>query len=78
MGYLINTNTFVLCSFDDIYLALVALKAGIPPLHSPEFHFQKAMYAGPHSYRYVIACHGYHDSDEMVRVWSEVRAAGHA
>lgn len=56
----------------------MALKAGIRPLHSDEFHFQKAMYTGPHSYRYVIASHGYNDAEELVRVWSEVRAAGHA
>lgn len=65
-------------SFDDIYLAIVALKAGIEPLHSEEFHFQKALYTGPHSYRYVIASHGYENPEELVRVWSEVRAAGHA
>lgn len=65
-------------SFDDIYLALVALKANIKPLHEEEFHFQKAFYNEPHSYRYVISSHGYGNPEELVKVWSQVRAAGHA
>lgn len=69
---------FVLFRFDDIYLAIVALKAGMRLQHSDEFHFHKAPYTGPHSYRYVVSSHGYNNPDEMVRVWSEVRAAGHA
>ena len=68
----------VLSRFDDIYLAIVALKAKIDPKHSEEFHFNKAEFTGPHSYRYVITSHGYSSPEELVRVWSEVRAAGHA
>lgn len=64
--------------FDDIYLGLVAIKARIEPLHSEEFYFHKAPYAGPQSYRYVIASHGYDNPEEMVKVWTEARAAGHA
>lgn len=64
--------------FDDIYLSIVALKAKIEPLHSEEFYFHKATYSGAHSYRYVIASHGYSNIDEMIRVWTECRSAGHA
>lgn len=64
--------------FDDIFLGIVALKAQIEPLHSEEFYFYKATYNGPASYRYVLATHGYDDPDEMLRVWSEVRANGYA
>lgn len=59
-------------------MGIVALKAGIEPLHSEEFYFHKAAYYGPHSYRYVIASHGYNQPDELIRVWTEIRAAGHA
>lgn len=64
--------------FDDVYLGIVALKANIEPLHSEEFYFYKNNYVGPQSYRYVIATHEYDDPNEMLRVWTELRAAGHA
>lgn len=64
--------------FDDIFLGIVALKAKIEPLHSEEFYFHKAPFTGSQSFRYVIASHGYGDPDEMTRVWTESRAAGHA
>lgn len=64
--------------FDDIFLGIVAHKVKIEPLHSEEFYFYKKTYKGPSSYRYVMATHGYDDSDEMLRVWSEVRANGYA
>lgn len=67
-----------LCRFDDIYLAIVAIKSLIQPLHSEEFHFQKAPFIGAHSYRYLIASHGYDNPQELLKVWNEVRAAGHA
>lgn len=54
------------------------MKANIEPLHSEEFYFHKALYAGTYSYRYVLATHGYDNPDEMVKVWTEVRGAGHA
>ncbi|KAJ6632920.1 Beta-1,3-galactosyltransferase brn [Pseudolycoriella hygida] len=64
--------------FDDIYLAIVALKADIEPLHSEEFYFYKAPYQGPHNYRYVIATHGYDDPLDILKTWNECRSAGHA
>ncbi|CAD7088551.1 unnamed protein product [Hermetia illucens] len=64
--------------FDDIYLGIVALKARIEPLHCKEFYFHKAPYTGPQSYRYVVASHGYDNSEELIKVWTEARAAGHA
>lgn len=54
------------------------MKANIEPLHSEEFYYYKAAYSGAASYRYVLATHGYDDSDEMLKVWSEVRANGYA
>lgn len=64
--------------FDDIFLGFVAMKALIEPLHSEEFYFYKAAYSTPVSYRYVLASHGYDNSDEMLKIWSEVRANGYA
>ncbi|ETN59830.1 beta-1,3-galactosyltransferase brn [Anopheles darlingi] len=64
--------------FDDIFLGIVAMKAGIEPLHSEEFYFHKAPYLGPQSYKYVLATHGYDDLTEMTKVWNEVRASGYA
>ncbi|CRK98619.1 CLUMA_CG012165, isoform A [Clunio marinus] len=64
--------------FDDVFLGIVAHKAGIEPIHSEEFHFYQHTYTGPASYRYVLAAHGYDDPKEMTRVWSEVRANGFA
>lgn len=64
--------------FDDVYLGFLAMKAQIEPLHSEEFYFHKASYTSPASYRYVLATHGYDDPNEMLRVWSEVRANGYA
>lgn len=71
-------NFYFMFRFDDIYLGIVALKANIEPLHSEEFYFQKAVYAGTQSYRYVIASHGYDDPVEMVKIWTKLKAAGHA
>ena len=62
--------------FDDIYLGLVASKAGIEPYHCDEFHFYKKPY-GVLMYRYVIASHGF-DPEELVRVWNEQKSAGYA
>jgi beta-1,3-galactosyltransferase / beta-1,3-N-acetylglucosaminyltransferase len=63
--------------FDDIFLGIVANKAHIDPLHSEEFYFYKASYVG-HSYKYVIASHGYGNHEEMLHVWNLNKAAGYA
>lgn len=63
--------------FDDIYLGLVALKAGIEPYHCDEFHFYKKDYH-MYNYKYVIASHGYKDPEELQRVWNEQKSAGNA
>lgn len=59
-------------------MGIVAFKADIEPLHSDEFFFQKADYAGPHSYRYLLASHGFDDYEEMVRIWHQQKSAGYA
>ncbi|XP_050070143.1 beta-1,3-galactosyltransferase brn [Anopheles maculipalpis] len=64
--------------FDDIFLGIVAMKAGIEPLHSEEFYFHKAPYLGPQSYKYVLATHGYDEPAELTKVWNEIRASGYA
>lgn len=63
--------------FDDIYLGLVALKAGIEPFHCSYFHFYKKPYNSL-NYKYLIASHGYDDVTELERVWNEQKEAGNA
>jgi len=62
--------------FDDIFLGIVAKKAGIEPYHCDEFNFYKKEYT-PHSYRYVVASHGF-APDELRKVWAEQRSIGNA
>nr|SVE73603.1 EOG090X07IA [Daphnia atkinsoni] len=63
--------------FDDIFLALVALKINIEPVHCSEFYFWKKSYS-QHGYRDVIASHGYSNPDELRTVWNEQKSAGNA
>ncbi|KAL0274307.1 UNVERIFIED_CONTAM: hypothetical protein PYX00_006760 [Menopon gallinae] len=63
--------------FDDIYLGLVALKAGIEPFHCEEFHFYKKKY-NPFNYKYVISSHGYQNPSELIKVWNEQKSRGYA
>lgn len=63
--------------FDDIYLALVAKKIDLEPLHSDEFHFDRKPYTVK-GYRYVVASHGFSDPDELVRLWTQQKEAGNA
>ncbi|XP_022830507.1 beta-1,3-galactosyltransferase brn-like [Spodoptera litura] len=57
--------------FDDIYLGIVAKKVGITPEHCPHFYFHKKKFSLD-AYEDVIASHGYHDHDELIRVWHEM------
>ncbi|CAH1645759.1 unnamed protein product [Spodoptera littoralis] len=59
--------------FDDIYLGIVAKKVGITPEHCPHFYFYKKDFS-PDAYEDVIASHGYHDHDELIRVWHEMNS----
>uniref|UniRef100_T1J2D0 Hexosyltransferase n=1 Tax=Strigamia maritima TaxID=126957 RepID=T1J2D0_STRMM len=63
--------------FDDVYLGLVAKKAGIIPMHSENFHFWKQIY-NAYGYKFTIASHGYGDVKEMLDVWHEQRSLGNA
>lgn len=63
--------------FDDIYLGLVAKKAEIEPFHCDNFHFYKKDYT-KFNYKFVIASHGYGDSEELARVWNEQKGMGYA
>lgn len=63
--------------FDDIFLGLVAMKAGIEIFHSNEFY----MYRKPYSlddYRNVIALHGFDKPHVLQKFWNEQKAAGNA
>ncbi|XP_017045999.1 beta-1,3-galactosyltransferase brn [Drosophila ficusphila] len=64
--------------FDDVYLGIVALKAGIPLQHCDDFRFHRPAYKGPDSYSSVIASHDFGDPEEMIRVWNECRSANYA
>lgn len=64
--------------FDDIYLGLLALKAGITLTHCGNFHFHRPRYSGPDSYRFVVASHEFDDSVEMERTWNACRSANYA
>ncbi|CAH0701464.1 unnamed protein product [Spodoptera exigua] len=59
--------------FDDIYLGIVAKKVGITPEHCPHFYFYKKEFSRD-AYENVIASHGYHDHDELIRVWYEMNS----
>lgn len=61
--------------FDDIYLAIVAMKAHIEPLHSEEFYFQKANVL---EHKYLLASHGFGDPKELIRLWTKMRSSGFA
>ena len=63
--------------FDDIFLALVALKVNINPVHCSGFYFWKKGYSML-GYRDVIASHGYGNPDELRSVWNEQKSAGYA
>lgn len=64
--------------FDDIFLGLVAMKAHIEPLHSDQFYFHRAEYSEPHSYKYLLASHGFSNAKELFSIWNQVRSAGYA
>lgn len=62
--------------FDDIYVALLAFKCNIEPFHSEEFYFNKLSYS-PKGYEFVVASHGWGDSQEMLKAWTQQRSLGH-
>lgn len=54
--------------FDDIYLGIVAKKAGVTPVMCEEFYFYKKSHPMT-SYKKVIASHGFDDPKELITVW---------
>ena len=64
--------------FDDIWLGLVASKAGLEPLHSPEFHFYPKDPSRIQHYKFVVASHGFSEPMELQRVWQKQKEAGNA
>lgn len=63
--------------FDDIYLGLLAKKLNIKPFHCEHIYFYKKDYSVS-NYKYVIASHGYDNSEELLNVWSEQKSFGNA
>lgn len=63
--------------FDDIYLGLLAKKLDIKPLHCEHIYFYKKHYY-LNNYKYVIASHGYGNSEELLHVWLEQKSYGNA
>jgi len=63
--------------FDDIWLGMIAKKANLEPFHSPEFYLWRKPYS-VRGYRYVIASHGFEDSNELLKIWEEQKMAGNA
>ena len=63
--------------FDDIWIGLVAKKAGLDPFHSPEFHFYPAPYT-VNKYKFVVASHGFSEPRELLKIWSQQKEAGNA
>ncbi|XP_050526406.1 beta-1,3-galactosyltransferase brn-like [Daktulosphaira vitifoliae] len=63
--------------FDDIYLGLIAKKLNITPLHCEHIYFYKKYYSIK-NYKYVIASHGYDNSNELLNVWLEQKSFGNA
>lgn len=63
--------------FDDVYVGILAYKAKIEPFHCEFFNFYKKTY-NKKTYEFVIASHGYHDSQELKRVWNEQKTLGNA
>ena len=63
--------------FDDIWLGLIAKKAGLEPVHNSEFYFSAPQYT-VNRYKYVIASHGFSDPQQMLNIWNQQKEAGHA
>ena len=63
--------------FDDIWLGLIAKKAGIEPFHNNQFYFHPPQYT-VQGYKYVIASHGFSDPDHMNKIWTQQKQAGYA
>lgn len=63
--------------FDDIYLAILAKKVDITPVHSDNFYFWSKDYSKG-GYADVIAAHGWGDPKELTRVWSEQKSLNKA
>lgn len=61
--------------FDDIYLAILAMKARIEPIHCDEFYFQRTNVAEK---KYVVASHGFDKPVELIKTWNKMRSKGFA
>jgi len=64
--------------FDDIYLGILAKRVQLKPFHNMNFHFHKKYPQTVGHYRDVIASHGFDDSHEMYKLWTDEKEAGYA
>ncbi|XP_050049661.1 beta-1,3-galactosyltransferase brn [Dermacentor andersoni] len=63
--------------FDDIFLGIVARKAGLQPLHSDAFRFWGRP-ESPQDFEGLVAAHGFSDPELLVRVWEQQKSRGQA
>lgn len=62
---------------DDVYLGIVAKRAGITAIHNPNFYNWKRRY-DRNSFGQVIASHEYNDPKELREAWHEQKGMGNA
>lgn len=63
--------------FDDIFLGILAKRAGIKLTHIENFRFWESIFL-PLDYGKIIATHGFGDPEKLIQVWSEEKSHGNA
>lgn len=63
--------------FDDIYIAILARKISLSPIHNDNFYFWNLNYS-PETYANVIAAHGFDNSQRLYKIWLEQKSSGNA
>ncbi|XP_022919096.1 beta-1,3-galactosyltransferase brn-like [Onthophagus taurus] len=86
-AYMLSLNTLIdmyyashfvkFFRFDDVYLGIIAHKLGIIPHHTPYVTLFYEEYS-PEHYQFMIAVHGYDDSNKMEQIWNEQKELGNA
>ncbi|GAB6024387.1 hypothetical protein CHUAL_009553 [Chamberlinius hualienensis] len=64
--------------FDDIYMAILAKKCNVSPVHNPYFYHEKLLPYNEKNYAFCIATHGYGNPMEMKKIWMEQHRMGNA
>ena len=63
--------------FDDVYMGLVAQKAGVKLLHTDYVRIDGQPYSAS-DFRHMVAAHGFHEPSRLLTVWNEQHKLGHA